>query len=83
MENFTNIKSLISALAVSMNLINRDMQHHHEQVAYLAFQVGNEMGLRNEDLNHTVYAALLHDLQNRRTERKKYPHRIPRRRYRD
>ncbi|MCR5825643.1 MAG: HD domain-containing protein [Oscillospiraceae bacterium] len=62
MEHFTTIRSLIGALAISMNLINPDMQHHHEQTAYLAFQIGYEMGLRGDDLNNTVYAALLHDV---------------------
>ena len=61
-EHFTNMRDLISALAISLNLINPDMQHHHEQTAYLAFQIGQEMGLRGEDLNNTVYAALLHDI---------------------
>ncbi len=61
-EHFTNMRDLLSALAISMNLINPDMQHHHEQTAYLAFHIGQEMGLRGEDLHNTVYAALLHDI---------------------
>ena len=61
-ERFTNMRDLISALAISMNLINPDMQHHHEQTAYLAYQIGYEMGLRDQDLNNAVYAALLHDI---------------------
>lgn len=59
---FTNIRSLLGALARSMNLINADMEHHHEQTAYLAYQIGLEMGLSGEGLNYTVYAALLHDI---------------------
>ena len=61
-EHFTNMRDLISAFAISMNLINPAMQHHHEQTAYLAYHIGREMGLRGEDLNNTVYAALLHDI---------------------
>ena len=61
-EHFTNMRDLISALAISMNLINPDMQHHHEQTAYLAYQIGYEMGLRDQNLNNAVYAALLHDI---------------------
>ena len=61
-EKFTNMGDLIGALAISMNLINPEMQHHHEQTAYLAYQIGCEMGLRGDDLNNTVYAALLHDI---------------------
>ncbi len=62
MNNFTDMRSLISALAISMNLINPDMQHHHEQTAYMAFQIGSEMGLKGKELNLVVYSALLHDI---------------------
>lgn len=59
---FTNMRSLITALAKAMNLINPNMQHHHEQAAYISYQIGYEMGLRRDDLNKAVYAALLHDI---------------------
>ena len=59
---FTNIRSLLGALATSMNLINPDMEHHHEQTAYLAYQIALEMGLAEQSLYYTVYAALLHDI---------------------
>jgi HD-GYP domain-containing protein (c-di-GMP phosphodiesterase class II) len=61
-EKFTNMRDLISALGISMNLINPDMQYHHTQTAYLAYQIGYEMGMREENLNNIVYAALLHDI---------------------
>ncbi|MBQ7656608.1 MAG: HD domain-containing protein [Clostridia bacterium] len=59
---FTNMRALLTALAKSMNLVNPDVEHHHEQTAYLAFQIGYEMGLRDEDLHYTIYVALLHDI---------------------
>ena len=62
MGNFTNIRSLLGALAKSMNLVNPDMEHHHEQTAYLAYQIGYMMGLRGEDLHYTIFAALMHDI---------------------
>lgn len=62
MPEFTNMRSLLTALAQAMNLINPDMEHHHEQTAYLAFQIGYEMGLRDDDLYYAVYGALLHDI---------------------
>lgn len=61
-KSFTNIRSLLGALAKSMNLINPDMEHHHEQTAYLAYQVARECGLDEEALHLTIYAALLHDV---------------------
>ncbi len=56
------MRSLIVALAKALNLINREMQHHHEQTAYLAFRIAFAMGLRGETLNLVLYAALLHDI---------------------
>lgn len=60
--SFTNMRSMLGAAASSLNLINPDMEHHHEQTAYLAYQIGYMMGLRGEDLHYTVYVALLHDI---------------------
>lgn len=60
--SFTNMRSLLIALARAMNLINPDMEHHHEQTAYLTFQIGYEMGLRDDDLHFAVYGSLLHDI---------------------
>ena len=61
-KSFTNIRSLLGALAKSMNLINPDMEHHHEQTAYLAYLIGTERGMDVEDLHLMIYAALLHDV---------------------
>ncbi len=35
-QNITNIRSLISALTIFMNLINPDMQQHLKKTAYPA-----------------------------------------------
>ena len=61
-KSFTNIRSLLGALAKSMNLINPDMEHHHEQTAYLAYLIGTERSMDTEDLHLMIYAALLHDV---------------------
>lgn len=61
-KEFTNIRSLLGALARALNLINREMQHHHEQTAYLAHRIGYAMGLRGDNLNVVGYTALLHDI---------------------
>ena len=60
--SFTNMRSMLGAVARAMNLINPDMEHHHEQTAYLSYQIGYMMGLRDEDLYYTIYVALLHDI---------------------
>ncbi len=46
MTPLTNMRSLLIALAKAMNLINPNMQHHHEQTAYIAYQIGYEMSER-------------------------------------
>ena len=61
-KEFTSIRSLLEGLAKSMNLISTEMEHHHEQTAYLAFHIGRELGLKREELHMTVVAALLHDV---------------------
>lgn len=62
METFTNVRSLLGALAKAMNLINPDMEHHHEQTAYFSFAIASEMKLEEELIHTTIYAALLHDV---------------------
>ena len=65
MENtaiFTNIRSLLGALAQGMNLINTDLEDHHERTAYLAFHIAREMGLPDDMVYLCGYAALLHDV---------------------
>ena len=59
---FTNIRSLLMALAKALNLINPALENHHEQTAYFAYFVGRELGFEKEELHTIVYAALLHDL---------------------
>ena len=59
---FTTVRSLLNALAKAMNLINPVMENHHQETAYLAYQIGVEMGLKTEDLHMIVIAALLHDV---------------------
>lgn len=61
-EAFTNIRSLLGALAKAMNLINPEVEHHHEQTAYLAFCIAKNMNLEEEDIHTVIYASLLHDV---------------------
>ena len=60
--NFTTMRSLMTGLAKAMNLVNPEVEHHHEQTAYLALFIAREMGLPEEDVIQTMYAALLHDI---------------------
>ena len=62
MEKLTNIRSLLEALSRAMNLINPEVENHHQQTAYFAYFIGREMGLDTEELHLAIYAALLHDV---------------------
>lgn len=64
MENktFTNIRSLLEALAKAMNLINPEVEHHHEQTAYLSYFIARQMNLDIEQIHTVIYAAFLHDV---------------------
>ncbi len=59
---FTNIRSLLGALAKAMNLIQPEVEHHHEQTAYFAFHIARIMGMEGEQLHTITYSALLHDV---------------------
>ena len=59
---FTNIRSMLGGLARAMNLINPDVEHHHEQTAYFAYAIAEEMGLDVESIHLIIYASLLHDV---------------------
>ncbi len=61
-KSFSTVSSLLRALAVSMNLINQDMQDHHQRTAYLGYHLGHEMGLGTEELHFLIISALLHDV---------------------
>ena len=61
-KKFTTVRSLLNALAKAMNLINPEMENHHQETAYLAYQLGDEMGLPTEERHMIVVSALLHDV---------------------
>ena len=61
-ENFTTMRSLLVSVGTAMNLVNPDVENHHEQTAYLSYFIARELGLPEEDVLLTLYSALLHDI---------------------
>ena len=59
---FTTMRSMLEALAKTMNLIDPEVEHHHEQTAYLSYLIAGQLGIPRERAIYTVYAALLHDI---------------------
>ena len=62
MKSFSNIRSLLNGLASALNLINPELEYHHQKTAYLAFFIGREMGLSGDRLNLALYSAIFHDI---------------------
>ena len=61
-HGFTNIRSLLGALAEAMNLINPEVQNHHQKTAYLAYIIAKNAGYSQRELESVIYASLLHDI---------------------
>lgn len=59
---FTNTHDLASALGAAMNLINPEVESHHERVAYLSYLMACELHMDEEMHLVTVAAALMHDV---------------------
>ena len=66
---FTNMRSLLVAFAKSMNLVNPEVEHHHEQTAYLSYFLAKESGLPESDQLLALYGATMHDIGSVVTER--------------
>ena len=62
MDSFTSVRDLVDGFANAMNLINPEVQNHHEKVAYLAYQLADQMGLDEQLKRLTYYGALTHDI---------------------
>lgn len=59
---FSNVRSLLGALASAMNLINSEVENHHERTAYLTFFLAKEMGLKKDTVALATQAAVFHDI---------------------
>lgn len=61
-KSFTNIRSLLGGLARALNLVNPNMENHHERTAYFSYFIARNMGLSEQDIKLVLYSALLHDI---------------------
>ena len=61
-KGFTNARSLLGGLAEAMNLINHEVEAHHQQTAYLTYMIASSAGFDRRGLELAVYASLLHDV---------------------
>ncbi len=58
----TTKRDLIAAFANAMNLISPNVENHHEQVAYLSWQLAVECGMDERHQMMAFYGGLLHDI---------------------
>lgn len=61
-ERFSNMRDLNSSLAEALNMIDPNIQHHHQQTAYMAHMIGRAAGFDERALGQTRFAALAHDI---------------------
>ena len=61
-ESFTNLTALLNALAKAMNLVNPQLENHHQQTAYLTYMLTRAAGMEAHSQEQAVCAALLHDV---------------------
>lgn len=57
-----NIYDLLICLTNAGDLISHEVANHHQQVAYLAFRIGEQLNLPLEQKKNLMLAGLLHDV---------------------
>jgi len=53
---------ILKAFSASFDLVNRALVGHHDQVSYIAFQIGRHMGLSESEQLTIAMAGLVHDV---------------------
>ena len=60
--NPINIYDLLICISKAGDLINKELENHHQQVAYLAYKIAEQLGLPISDKKDLIIAGLLHDI---------------------
>jgi HD-GYP domain-containing protein (c-di-GMP phosphodiesterase class II) len=61
-RNLINMYELLICLTNAGDLISPELANHHQQVAYLAFKIAEQLDLPDEQKKELVLASLLHDV---------------------
>ena len=56
-----SILDLVEGLAMSMDLVSPAISNHHRRVAYISWQIAQELDLPDQEKTDLVLAAMLHD----------------------
>ena len=60
--DFTTLHDLLRGFTRAMNLINSEVQGHHEKVAYIAYCLSDHLGLSEQERCLAMYSAIMHDI---------------------
>ncbi|NLM45535.1 MAG: HD domain-containing protein [Firmicutes bacterium] len=61
-RRLVNMYELVSSVTNACDLVSPELGNHHQQVAYLSYQIGTQIGLAQEQLKNLMLAGLLHDV---------------------
>lgn len=61
-ESFTTVWDLMSGAASAMDLLVQGRPMHHEQAAYLAYTIAEEMGLNDNLKRLAMYSSVFHNV---------------------
>lgn len=61
-QYFSNLNDLLVCITKAIDLVNPNVTDHHQQVAYLSYNIADALRLPLEQKRSLVIAALLHDV---------------------
>ena len=56
------LSQLLNSLSYALDIAENRYYGHSRRTAYIAYNIGEEMGLKHQDLMDIYYAALIHDI---------------------
>lgn len=59
---YVNLFDIVYPLTRAVDMMDEALSHHHSQVGYLAYRLGEIMGLSPEDRRNIAIAGVLHDI---------------------
>lgn len=58
----SNLNDLLLCITKAINLINPEINDHHQQVSYLSYCIAEQIGISDDDMRTLVVASMLHDV---------------------
>ena len=60
-KKISTMRGIVKGFANAMNLLQPEIHNHHQQVAYLSYNIAEKMGYDESDRLMIIYASLFHD----------------------